>query len=88
MLIASANPYLGMRDGPSALYSFPSEGNLCHRCRPPVMPALAQHAACCLKGDQKDCAVYLQAEGKAFSRELAPAKDEVLHQPCGLCWGW
>ena len=65
-----ACPYIGMRDDPSAFYSYPSTDNRCYHGRVPATPLTSHQMAYCLGGAQTDCPVYLQEAEGAFPRDM------------------
>jgi hypothetical protein len=63
-------PYIGSKEDPSVHYRYPSEENLCYRCRRPAAPAAIHQQRYCLGGAQTGCPVYLQDADQAFPVEI------------------
>jgi LysM repeat protein len=82
---SSICPYLGLRDDPSTVLDFPSEGNFCHRAQ--SVPAVGREyqRAVCLSADHVTCPLFLGAGEEALPAAFT-APQPRSPQPARLLW--
>ena len=81
-----ACPHLGMRNEPGIYLAYPSPGNRCYRCRRPATPALAHQETFCLRGAQRDCPAFKQAQRLAFPAELREPEPALRRLTISTAW--
>ena len=51
-------PYLGLRKDPATWHGYPTESNLCHKCKPARQAAKSYQASTCLTAEHASCQVF------------------------------
>lgn len=75
-------PFLGTQTDPDTRFSYPAEGNVCHRLGSPMVVALGHQASYCLGQGYVRCPVYLQPD---FQIMAAPDEGPTP-APRGVHW--